>query len=103
MCSSDLFSSLRHQVFLQSQFSTPLLLVAMMLIGAAFSLRHARFGHAGVMAIMAILTGFLLFAIKSVAESLGQAQEVPILLATWASPLAAALFALAFVLHLEDG
>lgn len=97
------FSSLRHQVFLQSQFSTPLLLVAMMLIGAAFSLRHARFGHAGVMAIMAILTGFLLFAIKSVAESLGQAQEVPILLATWASPLAAALFALAFVLHLEDG
>ena len=75
----------------------------MMLIGAAFSLRHARFGHAGVMAIMAILTGFLLFAIKSVAESLGQAQEVPILLATWASPLAAALFALAFVLHLEDG
>lgn len=97
------FSSVRHQVFLQSQYATPLTLVAMMFIGAAFSLRHARFGHAGIMALMAILSGFLLFAITSVAESLGQAQEVPILLATWAPPTAAALFALAFVLHLEDG
>lgn len=79
------------------------MLVAMMFIGAAFSLRHARFGHAGIMALLAILSGFLLFALKNVAESLGQAQEVPILLATWAPPTAAALFALAFVLHLEDG
>lgn len=97
------FSAVRHEVFLQSQFSTPLTLVAMMLIGAAFSLRHARFGHAGIMALLAILSGFLLFAIKNVAESLGQAQEVSIMLATWAPPTAAALFALAFVLHLEDG
>lgn len=97
------FSSIRHQVFLQSQYATPLMLVAMMFIGAAFSLRHARFGHAGIMALLAILSGFLLFALKNVAESLGQAQEVPILLATWAPPTAAALFALAFVLHLEDG
>ncbi len=97
------FSAVRHEVFLQSQYATPLMLVAMMLIGAAFSLRHIRFGSVGVMALLAILSGFLLFAIKNVAESLGQAQEVPILLATWAPPLAAALFALAFVLHLEDG
>jgi lipopolysaccharide export system permease protein len=97
------FSAVRHEVFLQSQYATPLMLVAMMLIGAAFSLRHARFGHAGVMALLAVLSGFLLFSIKSVAESLGQAQEVSILLATWAPPMAAALFALAFVLHLEDG
>ena len=97
------FSAVRHQVFLQAQISSPLLLVAMMLIGAAFSLRHARIGNAGVMALMSLLSGFLLFAIKNVAESLGQAQEVPIVLATWAPSAAAALFALAFVLHLEDG
>ncbi len=97
------FSVVRHEVFLQSQYATPLMLVAMMLIGAAFSFRHVRFGNAGVMALLAILSGFLLFAVKNVAESLGQAQEVPILLATWAPPMAAALFALAFVLHLEDG
>ena len=97
------FSAVRHEVFLQSQYATPLTLVAMMLIGAAFSLKHARFGNAGVMALLAILSGFLMFAVKNVAESLGQAQEVPVLLATWAPPLAAALFALAFVLHLEDG
>lgn len=97
------FSAVRHEVFLQTQYATPLTLVAMMLIGAAFSLKHVRFGNVGVMALLAILSGFLLFAIKNVAESLGQAQEVPILLATWAPAMAAALFALAFVLHLEDG
>lgn len=97
------FSAVRHRVFLQSQYATPLMLVAMMMIGSAFSLRHARFGHAGVMALLAVVSGFVLFAITNVAESLGQAQEVPILLAAWAPPLAAALFALAFVLHLEDG
>ncbi len=79
------------------------MLVAMMLIGTAFSLRHARFGHLGVMALLAVVSGFVLFAIVNVAESLGQAQEVPILLAIWAPPLAATLFAMAFVLHLEDG
>ncbi len=97
------FSAVRHEVFLQSQYATPLTLIAMMLIGAAFSLKHIRFGNVGVMALLAILSGFLMFAVKNVAESLGQAQEVPILLATWAPPMAAALFALAFVLHLEDG
>lgn len=97
------FSAARHKVFLQSEYATPLLLVAMMLIGAAFSLRHARFGHASIMALMAILSGFLLYTVKNVAESLGQAQEVSILLATLAPSLAAALLALAFVLHLEDG
>ncbi|OUS08320.1 LPS export ABC transporter permease LptG [Rhodobacterales bacterium 52_120_T64] len=97
------FSAMRHEVFLQSQYATPLMLVAMMLIGAAFSLKHVRFGNVGVMALLAVLSGFLLYTVKNVAESLGQAQEVPVLLATWAPPLAAALFALAFVLHLEDG
>lgn len=97
------FSSVPHEVFLQSQYANPMMLVAMMLIGAAFSLRHARFGHAGVMALVAVLSGFLLFSLKSVAESLGQAQEVPIMLSTWAPPMAATFLALAFVLHLEDG
>lgn len=97
------FSAVSHKVFLHSQFSGPLMLVAMVLIGAAFSLRHARFGHTGIMALLAVLSGFLLFALKNVAESLGEAQEVPIILATWAPPAAAALFALTYLLHLEDG
>lgn len=97
------FSAIRHRVFFMAQLASPLMLVAMVLIGAAFSLRHARFGGAGVMSLLAVLSGFLLFALKNVAESLGEAQEVPIILATWAPPAAAALFALAYVLHLEDG
>lgn len=97
------FSAVRHRVFLQSQISSPLLFVAMVLIGAALSLRHARFGQTGVRALIAVLMGFLLIAMKNVAESLGEAQEVPVVFATWALPIAATLLALAYVLHLEDG
>ncbi len=97
------FTSVRHRLFLQSQLATPMLLAAMVLTGAVFALRPSRFGNAGVMALIAVLSGFLLFALKNVVESLGVAQEVPILLAAWAPATAALLIALALLLHLEDG
>lgn len=97
------FTSIRHRTFFQSQLSTPLLLAAMVLTGAVFAFRPSRFGNSGIMALLAILSGFLLFALKNVAESLGEAQEVPVLLAAWAPATAALLIALSLLLHLEDG
>lgn len=97
------FSTVKHDLFFQSQLSMPILLTAMFLIGAVFSLRPARFGHTGVMALLAVMSGFLLFSLNNVAESLGEAQEVSIGLAAWAPPIAAILFVTALILHLEDG
>jgi len=97
------FTTVRHKLFFQSQLSIPLLLGSMVLLGAVFAVRPSRFGQTGVMALMAVLSGFMLFALKNVAESLGQAQEVPIMLAAWATPAAIALIALSMILHFEDG
>ncbi len=97
------FSTVRHELFFQSQISTPLLLAAMVLLGAVFAVRPSRFGQTGVMALLAVLSGFALFALKNVAESLGQAQEVPIVMAAWATPAAVTLLALSLILHYEDG
>lgn len=97
------FSSVKHRTFLQVQLSTPLLLVAMVLTGAVFALQPTRFGNSGVMALLAVLSGFLLFALKNVAESLGEAQEVSVALAAWAPASAALLISLSLLLHLEDG
>ena len=97
------FTSVRHRTFVQAQLSTPLLLAAMVLTGAVFALQPARFGHTGVMALLAVLSGFLLYALKNVAESLGEAQEISVALAAWAPPSAALLIALSLLLHLEDG
>ncbi len=97
------FSAHRQKLFYQAELARPILLVAMVLIGAGFSMRHARFGQTGLMVLIAVFSAFVLYALKSIAESLGSAQEIPILLAAWGPPSAGILLTLGLLLHLEDG
>lgn len=97
------FSARRHRVFFQAELARPILLVAMLLIGIGFSIRHSRFGQTGIMVLTAVMCGFIVFAVKSLSESMGSAQEIPTLAAAWGPPLAFMLLPLALILHLEDG
>ncbi len=97
------FTGLRHRLFLQSELAKPALFAAMVLIGAAFALRPARFGQVGVMIVLAILAGFSLYFLKDFAESLGASGAIPVIVAAWTPSLAAILLALGLLLHLEDG
>ncbi|MBP7002846.1 LPS export ABC transporter permease LptG [Amaricoccus sp.] len=97
------FSGRRHRLFLQSELAKPALYFAMVLIGAAFALRPARFGQVGVMMLLAVLAGFSLYFLKDFAESLGASGALPLMVAAWTPPVAAILLALGLLLHLEDG
>jgi lipopolysaccharide export system permease protein len=97
------FSGLRHRLFLQSELAKPALFAAMVLIGAAFSLRPTRFGQTGIMMLLAVLAGFALYFLTNFAESLGAGGQIPIVAAAWTPPIAAILLALGLLLHLEDG
>ena len=97
------FSATRHKLFYQNEISRPLFLVAMMLIGAAFSLRYTRFGQTGLRILVSVLVGFVLFSLNRVAISLGEAQQIPIILAAHGPPVAGILITLGLLLHLEDG
>lgn len=97
------FSATRHRVFLQSELARPALFIAMVLIGAGFSLRHVRFGQIGVMILFAVFAGFALYFFKDISETLGANGEIPVVLAAWSPPAAAILLALGLLLHLEDG
>jgi lipopolysaccharide export system permease protein len=97
------FSGQRHRLFLQSELAKPALFAAMVLIGAAFALRPARFGQTGVMILLAVLAGFALYFLKDFAETLGARGQIPLLVAAWTPPVAAILMALGLLLHLEDG
>jgi lipopolysaccharide export system permease protein len=97
------FSGRRHRLFLQSELAKPALFAAMVLIGAAFALRPARFGQIGVMMLFAVLAGFSLYFLKDFAESLGASGAIPLMVAAWTPPVAAILLALGLLLHLEDG
>jgi lipopolysaccharide export system permease protein len=97
------FSARAHRVWLQMELALPLLLSAMVLIAAGFTMRHARFGQSGKMVLMALTGGFAIFFLRNFAQVLGQNGQIPIALAAWSPPIAAILLAVGLLLHLEDG
>ncbi len=97
------FSARSHQVWLQMELAQPLLLAAMVLLAAGFTMRHTRFGGTGPMILLALMAGFSVFFLRNFAQVLGDNGQIPIAMAAWAPPLAAMLFALGLLLHLEDG
>ncbi|WP_050930959.1 LPS export ABC transporter permease LptG [Aestuariivita boseongensis] len=97
------FSTKRHQVWLHSELARPLFLMAMVLVAAAFTMRHTRSGGTGIAVLVAVLLGFGLHFIRNFAQVLGENGQLPILLASWAPPMAALLLAIGLLLHTEDG
>lgn len=97
------FSTRRHSVWLQIELARPLFLVSMVLLGAAFTMRHARFGRTGVAVLASLLLGFSLYYIRNFAQILGENGQIPVMLAAWAPPIAAMLLAMGVLLHMEDG
>ena len=97
------FSARSYQVWFQMELAQPLLLAAMVLIAAGFTMRHARFGKTGQMVLLALLGGFLIFFLRNFAQVLGENGQIPVFLAAWSPPIAAAFLALGLLLHLEDG
>ncbi len=96
------FSARRHVLQFHALLAAPLVFAAMALIGAAFSMRHARFGGLGLMALYAALTGFGAFFVLSVAKALASSGAAPAIPAAWAPPFAAMLLAIGLLLRLED-
>jgi lipopolysaccharide export system permease protein len=97
------FSARSHRVWLQMELALPMLLAAMVLIAAGFTMRHARFGKTGQMVLMALIGGFGIFFLRNFAQVLGQNGQIPVELAAWSPPIAAVLLSLGLLLHLEDG
>jgi len=97
------FSARKHLVWLHMELSLPLLLVAMVLVGAGFTMRHTRSGRTGLMVMLALAMGFSLYFIRNFAQILGETGQIPVLLAAWGPPVAAVLLPLGLLLHWEDG
>jgi lipopolysaccharide export system permease protein len=97
------FSARQHRVWMQMELSLPLMMVAMVLIAAGFTMRHARFGRTGTMVLAALLGGFGIFFLRNFAQVLGENGQIPVALAAWSPPVAAVLMSLGLLLHLEDG
>ncbi|NIZ12405.1 LPS export ABC transporter permease LptG [Phaeobacter sp. HF9A] len=97
------FSTTRFQVWFQVELARPLFLVAMVLVGAAFTMRHTRLGGTGVAVLTSVLLGFTLYFVHNFARILGENGQIPVLLAAWAPPVASILLTMGLLLHAEDG
>jgi len=97
------FSARSHRVWLQMEVALPLLLAAMVLVAAGFTMRHARFGKIGQRVLMALVGGFAIFFLRNFAQVLGENGQIPVFVAAWTPPVAAILLSLGLLLHLEDG
>ncbi|MEM8979355.1 MAG: LptF/LptG family permease, partial [Pseudomonadota bacterium] len=97
------FAAQSHKLWFHMELAQPLLFVAMVLIGAGFTMRHVRFGRTGMLVLSAVLFGFGLFFLRNFAQVLGENGQIPILLAAWAPPVIGILLPLGLLLHLEDG
>ncbi|SDI01966.1 LPS export ABC transporter permease LptG [Lutimaribacter saemankumensis] len=97
------FSARRHAVWFQMELARPLFLVAMLLVGAAFTMRHVRFRNTGLAVLAAIILGFSLYYVRNFAQILGENGQIPILMAAWSPPVASVLLGLGVLLIMEDG
>jgi lipopolysaccharide export system permease protein len=97
------FSAQAYKLWYQMELALPMLLAAMVLIAAGFTMRHVRFGGTGKMVLYALLAGFGFFFLRNFAQALGDTGQIPIILAAWSPPVAAVMLSLGLLLHLEDG
>ena len=97
------FSAIPHRLHWHRVFSVPLLLCAMVLIAASFSLRLTRLGGVGKLILAGVLFGFFLYFCSDVSRALGLSGNLPVIWAAWFPALIAMLLGLATLFHLEDG
>ncbi|TMV91684.1 LPS export ABC transporter permease LptG [Thioclava sp. BHET1] len=97
------FSARRHMVWFQMELALPLVLAAMVLIAASFSMDHIRAGGTGMKVLLALAAGLGLFFLRNIAQVLGDNGQIPVMLAAWAPPVIGLMLPLALLLHREDG
>ncbi|HCP00312.1 MAG: LPS export ABC transporter permease LptG [Alphaproteobacteria bacterium] len=97
------FSPVAHQLQLHTLLAEPVLLAAMVLIAATFSLRLTRRGGTVLLVGAGVLVSFFLFLLTNVIQALGLGVSVPVLLAAWTPAGVSLLAGITSLLHLEDG
>lgn len=97
------FSALRHRIHWHSILAIPMLLAAMVLVAATFSLRLTRRGRMGLFGLAGLASGFLLYFVSDVSLALGMSGSLPAVLAAWAPATIFAMLGSAMLFHLEDG
>ncbi len=97
------FSALKHRLYWHALLASPLLMTAMVLIAATFSLRLTQRGGTLTWASSGLCFGFLLYFLSDIVFALGLSARIPEVLAAWTPATVTMLLGMTSLLHLEDG
>ncbi len=97
------FDSTPVRIHRQTLLAQPLLLMAMVLLAAAVSLRPQRSGGTTGLIAAGIVIGFMVFLGSSFLQALGASGQLPPLLAAWFAPVIALMLGVGAIMSLEDG
>ena len=97
------FSATGYRLELDELLASPLLLAAMSVLAAAFSLRLIRLGGLATLAGSGVALGFVLFFFNQFCRALGTAGAIPPAAAAWTPPVLALLSGFTLLCYTEDG
>jgi lipopolysaccharide export system permease protein len=97
------YSDAAYVLRFQQLLALPLLLAAMSILAASFSLRLMRLGDLVGLAAAGVAVGFSVFFLNQFCGALGSTEVIPVTLAAWATPVLALLFGLSLLFWTEDG
>lgn len=98
------FSARAHRLYWYGLIASPVLLCAMTLMAAVFSVNpNTRSGRGLMHVIGGIGVGFLIYFFSRLTLALGTTATLPPLLAAWSPTVITILLGVAALLHLEDG
>jgi lipopolysaccharide export system permease protein len=96
-------SAAAYRLQYQKLLARPLLLAAMVLLAAAFSLRFFRFGGVQKMVLGGVATGFLVYIVSKLTDDLSKAELISPVIAAWSPACFGGLAGYIALLYQEDG
>jgi lipopolysaccharide export system permease protein len=92
-----------YRIQFQALLSRPLLLIAMVLVAASFSLRFFRMGGVAKTVSYGVGAGFVLYIATKVLSDLGSASLISPAVAAWSPAVVGAMLGALVLLYQEDG
>jgi lipopolysaccharide export system permease protein len=97
------FSVKKHIVYKNYLYSYPLILISMVLLGCALSLRKERIKKNILKIVFGIIIGVIFHFVSDLIKTLGQTGNLNIFFSVWSLPIVFNLFLISTLIHVEDG
>lgn len=96
-------STLPYRLYWHSLIAKVGMMLVMVFLAAAFSLRPIRQGYTTSLIALGVSSGFFLHFMNDIVYALGLADKLPLILSAWSPTLIIGAFSITLLIHLEDG